>query len=185
MPRLVRRAPLSERIKAYLDPYDFLLWLSEELNDDSYEEALHTWSIPIGIVLNVLFVLCKSTSKPHTGGKDDVFGDTGGRRSSGWFNWLVSGSGATTTYSHRQYLVSDRDIIDIPHSPIAHRFELFERSLYLPPCPTLSPVRAGDRRPSTDSLRTSRACRQHTRIAISLPIFERSARKCCQRPGVP
>lgn len=89
MPRLVRRTPLIERIKAYLDPYDFLLWLSEELNDDSYDEWLNVWATPIGIALNITFVLARGASKPGVGRGDDVFGED--RNGSGWFSWLVSG----------------------------------------------------------------------------------------------
>ena len=90
MPRLVRRAPLSERIKAYLDPGDLLLWLSEELNDDAYDEWLKDWATPIGICLNILFILARGASKPGSGrGVDDVFGDIDGRSGSGWFSWFV------------------------------------------------------------------------------------------------
>lgn len=89
MPRLVRRAPLSERLKAYLDPYDFLLWLSEELNDDTYDEWLQAWATPLGVALNFLFVLARGASKTGgSRGRDDVFGDADSN-SSGWFSWLV------------------------------------------------------------------------------------------------
>lgn len=90
MPRLVRQAPLTERIKAYLDPYDLLLWLSEELNDDAYEEWLKEWATPIGIGLNVVFVLARGASKTNASViQDDVFGDADGS-GSGWFTWFVS-----------------------------------------------------------------------------------------------
>jgi len=91
MPRLVRRAPLSERIQAYLDPYDFLLWLSEELNDDTYDEWLKAWATPIGVGLNILFILARGASKQGARrGRDDVFGDLESKRGSGWFGWMVS-----------------------------------------------------------------------------------------------
>jgi hypothetical protein len=91
MPPLVRRRPLLERIQAYLDPWDFLLWLSEELNDDAYEDLLNTWATPIGIALNFLFIIARGASKPgDLRGSDDVFGDIEGKRGSGWFAWLVS-----------------------------------------------------------------------------------------------
>jgi len=92
MPRLVRRAPLSERIKAYLDPYDLLLWLAEELNDDAFDEWMKYWATPIGIGLNLVFVLARGASKAaQSRGRDDVFGDIDGGRGSGWFAWIVSG----------------------------------------------------------------------------------------------
>jgi hypothetical protein len=91
MPPLVRRRPLFERIKAYLDPYDFLLWLSEELNDDIYDELLKEWATPIGIALNFVFVLARGASKASTSrGIDDVFGDADVGRGSGRFAWVVS-----------------------------------------------------------------------------------------------
>lgn len=93
MPRLVRRTPLIERIKSYLDPYDFLLWLSEELNDDLYDEVLKAWAVPIGVGLNFLFIVARGASKPgESRDRDDVFGDYEGKRGSGWFSWLVSGN---------------------------------------------------------------------------------------------
>ena len=94
MPPLVRRRPFLERIKANFDPYDLLLWLSEELNDDSYDELLNAWATPIGIAVNIIFILARGASRPSTvRGSDDVFGDIEARHGSGWFAWLVSISG--------------------------------------------------------------------------------------------
>lgn len=90
MPRLVRKTPLIERIKARLDPYDLLLWIAEELNDDAYDEWLNLWATPIGLGLNIIFILARGSSSAGKGrgGKDDVFGD--GNTGSGWFAWFVS-----------------------------------------------------------------------------------------------
>lgn len=88
MPRLVRRKPLLERIKAYLDVHDLLLWLSEELNDDTYDDWLKLWATPIGAGLNILFILARGASNKSSGKGDDVFGDDGSG-GSGWFSWLV------------------------------------------------------------------------------------------------
>lgn len=84
MPRLVRRTPLMQRLKAHLDPHDLLLWLSEELNSDTYEEWLRDWATPIGIGLNLVFILARGASS--RGNSDDVFGDSNG---SGWLSWFV------------------------------------------------------------------------------------------------
>ena len=90
MPRLVRRAPLSERIKASLDPSDLLLWLAEELNDERYDEWLNEWATAIGIALNIVFILARGASRSGRGAaRDDVFGDAG-EGGSGWFAWVVS-----------------------------------------------------------------------------------------------
>ncbi|KAI5301073.1 hypothetical protein KEM56_001994 [Ascosphaera pollenicola] len=44
MPRLVRRQPFLERLKSYLNPLDFLLWLSEELDTRDWELWVKDWA---------------------------------------------------------------------------------------------------------------------------------------------
>lgn len=90
MPRLVRRQPLSERIKAALDPYDLFLWLSEELHDSQLDEILKDWTMPIGIAANIIFLTTRANSGRDSYVNNDVFGDYEGSISSGWFRWLVS-----------------------------------------------------------------------------------------------
>ncbi|KAK5138110.1 hypothetical protein LTR08_004805 [Meristemomyces frigidus] len=133
MPRLVRRAPLLERLKAYLDPYDLLLWLSEELNDDTYDEWLKEWATPIGVGLNILFILARGASKAGAGrGSDDVFGDTDERRGSGWFTWIATFLvhlltvlcclNAFYTFSRkRNYRLFEQPVDTAPATPSAHR----------------------------------------------------------------
>ncbi len=89
MPRVVRKTPLTERITAFLDPYDFLLSLSELLNDDGISEWLKDWATPLGIAMNIVFILARGSSKSGSRSRgDDVFGDNaaGG---SGWLSLLV------------------------------------------------------------------------------------------------
>ena len=93
MPRLVRRAPLTERLKNYLNPLDFLLWLSEELNSLEWEEY-KGWSLPAGVAINLIFLIARANS----GGRydeldDDIFGEFDETHGSGWFNWLVRQDG--------------------------------------------------------------------------------------------
>lgn len=87
MPRLIRRRPLLERVKAYLNPLDFLLWLSEELDPSDWEQWEKEYAIPLGIGLNVVFLIARANSR---GAKDtaydDVFGDDGG---TSWLSWFV------------------------------------------------------------------------------------------------
>lgn len=92
MPPLVRRRPLLERIQTYLDPWDFLLWISEELNDDAHEDLLNNWATPIGVAVNFLFIVARGSSKSNDSrGSDELFGDEGGKSlGSGWFAWIVS-----------------------------------------------------------------------------------------------
>ncbi|KAK4499387.1 hypothetical protein PRZ48_009901 [Zasmidium cellare] len=130
MPRLVRRAPLIERIKAYLDPYDLLLWIAEELNDDAYDEWLKIWATPIGIGLNIGFILARGASRPYSG-SDDVFGDDG-RKGSGWFAWMCAFlvhfltlsclvNTLYTFFRKRHYRMFEQPVDLPPETPSAHR----------------------------------------------------------------
>lgn len=86
MPRLVRRRPLLERIKSFLNPLDFLLWLSEELDTSDWDNCEKEWALPFGIGLNVLFLIARANSQHGSKAHDDVFGeDSGGS----WIGWLV------------------------------------------------------------------------------------------------
>lgn len=88
MPRLIRRQPLAERIKSYLNPLDFLLWLSEEIDANDWDQFEKDWALPLGVVLNVVFLIARANTQP-SGGRaiDDVFGEDGGTP---WLSWLVS-----------------------------------------------------------------------------------------------
>jgi hypothetical protein len=85
MPKYVRRQPLLERIKAYLNPYDFLLWLSEEIESNGWDQLEKEWAIPIGFSLNLIFLIARANSNPSQV-YDDVFGDVPGVA---WTSWLV------------------------------------------------------------------------------------------------
>ncbi len=87
MPRLVRRAPLDERIKNWIG--DTLLWISEELNGSDWEDAQKEWATPTGIALNFVFMIARANTSKQSQGSYDVFGDYEGRRTSGWLRWLV------------------------------------------------------------------------------------------------
>lgn len=85
MPRLIRRRPLSERIKSALNPWDFFLWLSEEIETrDLGSKSLGT---QVGLALNFVFLLARANGVYSTGSYDDVFSDVDG---AGWFAYLVS-----------------------------------------------------------------------------------------------
>ena len=87
MPKFVRRQPLIERIKAYLDPADWLLYISEELDTNGWDQLEKEWAIPIGITLNLVFLIARSNQHKQSSTYDDVFGEVKG---TGWFAWLVS-----------------------------------------------------------------------------------------------
>lgn len=86
MPKYVRKQPLLERIQAYLNPYDFLLWLSEELEANGWDHLEKQWAIPIAVVLNLVFLIARANTKRVSRGYDDVFGNTSGP---GVIAWLV------------------------------------------------------------------------------------------------
>lgn len=88
-PRLVRRRPLKERIKAYLDPWDYLLWLSEEIETRNFgSKSLGT---QVGLALNVAFILARVYGSSSTGGdSDDIFSDSNSTGSTGWLAYFVS-----------------------------------------------------------------------------------------------
>ena len=96
MPRLVRRQPLSERIKAYLNPLDFLLWLSEEVDSNDWDEVQRTYATPVGLAFNIVFLIARSNSEQTQGrsAAEDVFGDD--RDGVGWLAWFVSEAAAPT-----------------------------------------------------------------------------------------
>jgi hypothetical protein len=80
MPRLVRRRPLLERIKAQLDPVDFLLYLSEELETNDWDSK--TVGTNVGLAMNFAFLIARANSgRSRT--KDPVFEDGGG------FAWVA------------------------------------------------------------------------------------------------
>ena len=86
MPKYVRRQPLIERVQAYLNPYDFLLWLSEEVESTGLDSLEKEWAIPIGLFLNFVFLIARANSVSTNKSYDDVFGDVPGPA---WGSWLV------------------------------------------------------------------------------------------------
>ncbi|KAK3944885.1 hypothetical protein QBC46DRAFT_279003 [Diplogelasinospora grovesii] len=81
--RLVRRAPLSERLTAMLNPLDFYLWLSEEIQTFNWDST--SFGTRFGLVANFIFLLARA----NVGGSqtaDDVFSDAPAR---GWITYLV------------------------------------------------------------------------------------------------
>ncbi|KAI9791175.1 MAG: hypothetical protein M1835_000492 [Candelina submexicana] len=131
MPRLVRRRPLAERIKAYLNPLDFLLWLSEGFDSNDWDQFQQDWATPIGAGINIVFLIARASS--GNGGKktgDDVFGDeTSG---TGWLSWFCSFivhmltllsliNAYYTFYRKRRYRLFENPVDAPPSTPSAHR----------------------------------------------------------------
>ncbi|KAK3898378.1 hypothetical protein C8A05DRAFT_38036 [Staphylotrichum tortipilum] len=70
--RLVRRQPLSERIRAMLNPMDFYLWLSEEIQTLSWDSK--AFGTRFGLAANFIFLLARANAG-DTRNNDDIFAD--------------------------------------------------------------------------------------------------------------
>ena len=127
--RLVRRAPLAERIKAYIDPWDWLMWISEELNTNDWEEFAQDYAIPLGCGMNFIFVVAQANASNGTANNDVLVGTGGG---SGWFGWfcrifviLLSSlallNGFFTFSRKRHYRLFEQPIDTSPSTPSAQR----------------------------------------------------------------
>ena len=87
MAPVIRRQPLLKRIKAYLDPVDFFLWISEELNSSDWSEFERRWALPIGVGLNLVFILARAANRPSQSDYDDVFAEPTAK--SWGISWMV------------------------------------------------------------------------------------------------
>ncbi|KAI1379290.1 hypothetical protein F4677DRAFT_408543 [Hypoxylon crocopeplum] len=126
MPRLVRRRPLMERVKATLNLMDFLLWLSEEIETRDWNSKLV--GTQMGVAMNFAFLLARANSGGARAA-DPVF-DEG--TVSGWFTFFVgtsvwslsafSAANATyTMYRARHYRLFEADVERESETPSAHR----------------------------------------------------------------
>ncbi|KAF5666028.1 hypothetical protein FHETE_6396 [Fusarium heterosporum] len=70
---------------AAINPMDFLLWLSEELETRDWDSA--TAGTQMGLAMNFLFLLARANSSSSSTKSDDVFSD---ETSSGWLTFFVS-----------------------------------------------------------------------------------------------
>ncbi|KAH7072580.1 hypothetical protein FB567DRAFT_206195 [Paraphoma chrysanthemicola] len=130
MPRLVRRAPLAERIKAYTDPSDWLIWISEELNSNDWEEFAQSYATYIGFACNVLFVIAQANSGGAESYDDDgVFRDISGP---GWIKWFMNllvlilggaafGNAWLVWSKRRHYRLFEQSVDAVPATPSAKR----------------------------------------------------------------
>ncbi|KAF2684421.1 hypothetical protein K458DRAFT_418001 [Lentithecium fluviatile CBS 122367] len=129
MPRLVRRAPLAERIKAYVDPWDWLMWASEELNTNDWEEFAQDYAVPLGFGLNLVFVIAQANASRGASNNGVLVGDDEGP---GWFAWfcrilvmvlslLAFLNSFFTFYKKRHYRLFEQPIETSPSTPSAQR----------------------------------------------------------------
>jgi hypothetical protein len=132
MPRLVRRRPLGERIRSWLNPWDFLLWASETIEGYDLDELEKDWGLVIGITLNVVFLVARANGR-SSGRKaiDDVFGEDEGVP---WLSWLVSCAYYLRLMSCCKDIQADSrylTLLGIIHSLLPRHFIGTERLLHL------------------------------------------------------
>ena len=163
-PRLVRRRPLAERIQEKLNPLDFLLWLSEELNSDEWQDTLREWSTAIGVALNFIFLLARANSNPTSNG-DDIFADYDSRIGSGWLAWFV---GARYPNAMNMMCLSVWKVfLSCPLSLVSVDCK---RVLHVYTKATLPPVRTVNRCSSVYAICTTSACRFFADIVFTPPL---------------
>lgn len=123
--RLVRKRPLSERISAWLNPSDLLLWASEEIKTRDLDAA--SVGTKLSVAANGIFLIARANSGATTTG-DDVFSEPR-------FNWatlfakqvvwvLALGSvinALSLTYQKRHYRLFEANIEQKPSTPSAQR----------------------------------------------------------------
>ncbi|KAE9363431.1 hypothetical protein N431DRAFT_355773 [Stipitochalara longipes BDJ] len=129
MPRLIRRKPLVERIKDYLNPGDFLLWLSEEIETRDWDSK--QFATPFALGLHIAFLVSRANSgNAGRSGGNDVFGDD--YSGTGWFSYIATVTfhlltyfsivNAVYTFSRKRHYRLFESSIDAPQStPSAHR----------------------------------------------------------------
>ncbi|KAL4783660.1 hypothetical protein BJX76DRAFT_348436 [Aspergillus varians] len=188
MPRLVRRQPLAERIKSYLNPLDFLLWLSEEIDAHDWDQFEKNWATTLGVTLNIVFMIARANSRP-TGSEaaDDVFGEEDRASLLSWLasfivHFLVCAAGLNTFYTFqrkRHYRMFESSIDQAPATPSAHRVRVNSTPVTASPLRYLAHALSG----SADSRAHPNAERDVWEIAVwdPLPICVRLF--CLFSPG--
>lgn len=130
MPRLVRRAPLWERIQAYIDPSDWLIYLSEELSSSDWDAFASHYALCIGFAANIVFLVAQANSGASTASDDDgVFSDVQGP---GWLQWVANvvavvlacmcfGNAWLVWAKRRHYRLFQQNVELAPQTPSAKR----------------------------------------------------------------
>ena len=87
--RLIRRAPLRDRIMAYFDPHDIDIWLREKLEAADWDAFHKRNGTPLGIALNVTALVARLSSGTRNGNEyDDLYIEED--EGSSFWSWLVS-----------------------------------------------------------------------------------------------
>ncbi|KAK0641549.1 hypothetical protein B0T16DRAFT_431293 [Cercophora newfieldiana] len=125
--RLVRRRPLKERLQAFVNPMDFYLWLSEEIQTLDWDSKI--FGTRFGLAANFIFLLARANSGRRQS-VDDVFTDA---PVNGWVTFIVNFLVYTllpvaclnafyTMTRSRQYRLFEANVeASGPATPSAHR----------------------------------------------------------------
>ena len=93
MPRLVRRKPTIQRVKDYLNPGDWWLYVCEEFETADWDKQ---YASPLALGLHIVLLIARANTGSSLGsGGDDVFGDDYSR--TGWLSSIVSKQTRPTT----------------------------------------------------------------------------------------
>ncbi|KAK3991304.1 hypothetical protein QBC44DRAFT_323360 [Cladorrhinum sp. PSN332] len=125
--RLVRRRPLSQRMQAFLNPMDFYLWLSEEIQTFDWDS--NGFGTKFGLGANFVYLIARANIVSQRD-DDDVFGDAPANSLLTWLvhtiAWtLLSISCLNAFYAltrSRTYRLFEANVeTKIPSTPSAHR----------------------------------------------------------------
>ncbi|KAI1132500.1 hypothetical protein F5Y10DRAFT_231272 [Nemania abortiva] len=186
MPRLVRKRPLTERVKAMLNPMDFLLWLSEEI--ETHDWSSKTVGTQLGLAMSFAFLIARANSG-GTRVADPVFDE--GTSSSGWLAYLIgaivwflmgfSGVNAYyTMYRSRKYRLFEADVEKKPETRSARRVRVQSSPVSSSPLRLLADVlspESAESRAHPDSTRDVWEIAVWDPLPISLRLF------CLFSPG--
>lgn len=90
MPRLVRRESFRDRLATALNPLDHFFRLCEELDSQDWDAFTQQWGQPIGLSINLIFLIARANTGSSKKAANDVFSDLDeGAGFGGWVSWLV------------------------------------------------------------------------------------------------
>ncbi|KAI1116777.1 hypothetical protein F5Y14DRAFT_33119 [Nemania sp. NC0429] len=186
MPRLVRKRPFMERVKAMLNPMDFLLWLSEEI--ETHDWSSRTIGTQLGLAMNFAFLITRANSG-GTRVADPVFDD--GVGTAGWLAYLIGVivwsligfscvNAYYTMYRSRKYRLFEADVEKKPETRSARRVRVQSSPVSSSPLRLLAEVmtsESAESRAHPDSTRDVWEISMWDPLPISLRLF------CLFSPG--
>ncbi|TGZ84432.1 hypothetical protein EX30DRAFT_338956 [Ascodesmis nigricans] len=135
MPRVVRRAPLFQRILSHLNPFDYFLSISTDIDSYDWDALQLALGDPLGIGLNILAAVARANANAFRGRyEDDVF-SSGYSRSASWaggisyllrlVSWMIValsiGNAFYAMTRKRRYRLFESNIEVEPATPHARR----------------------------------------------------------------